>query len=138
MTAIRIVVVEDNAQISALLAELLAGLGHEVCATATTELEAVAAAARHGPDLMIVDAQLQAGSGVSAMDTILRLTAMPHIFITGRARRIFPAGATVLFKPFGKISLTAALAGVAGQPALASDKTPAQPHPIAGGIDQPE
>ncbi len=117
MTGLRIVLVEDNAQISALLAELLAALGHEICATATTEVEAVAAAALHGPDLMIVDAHLQTGSGVSAMETILRLTAMPHFFITGGARRIFPAGATVLLKPFGMVSLLAALDSVTRQSA---------------------
>lgn len=136
---LRIVLVEDNAQISALLAELLAALGHEVCATATTEVEAVAAAARHGPDLMIVDAHLQAGSGISAMDTILRLTAMPHFFITGGPRRIFPTGATVLLKPFSKVSLMAALDSVTGQSAaLASGKTPAEPRPVAGFINRPE
>jgi len=136
---LRIVLVEDNAQISALLAELLAALGHEVCATATTEVEAVAAAARHGPDLMIVDAHLQAGSGISAMDTILRLTAMPHFFITGGARRIFPTGATVLLKPFGKVSLMAALDSVMRQStALAPGETSAEPHPIAGFVNRPE
>lgn len=117
MTGLRIVLVEDNAQISALLAELLAGLGHEVCATATTEVEAVAAAALHGPGLMIVDAHLRTGSGVSAMETILRLTAMPHFFITGGTRRVFPAGATVLLKPFGTVSLMAALDSVTRQSA---------------------
>ncbi len=139
MTGLRIVLVEDNAQISALLAELLIALGRKVCVTATTEVEAVAAAARHGPDLMIVDAQLQAGSGISAMDTILRLTAMPHFFITGGARRIFPVGATVLLKPFGKVSLMAALDCVTGQSAvLVSGKTSAEPQPIAGFINRPE
>lgn len=117
MTGLRIVLVEDNAQISALLAELLAALGHEVCATATTEVGAVTAAALHGPDLMIVDAHLKTGSGVSAMETILRLTAMPHFFITGGARRIFPAGAIVLLKPFGTVSLMAALDSVTRQSA---------------------
>lgn len=139
MTSLRIVLVEDNAQISALLAELLVALGHEVCATATTEVAAVAAAARHGPDLMIVDAHLQAGSGISAMDTILRLTAMPHFFITGGARRIFPTGAIVLLKPFSKVSLMAALDSVTGRSAaLAAGKTSAEPHPIAGFINRPE
>ncbi len=137
MTGLRIVVVEDNAQISVPLAELLAALGHEVCATATTEVEAVAAAARHGPDLMIVDAHLQAGSGISAMETVLRLTAMPHFFITGGARRIFPSNATVLLKPFGKVSLMATLASVMGQSAaLASGKIKAEPHPVASFINR--
>ncbi len=109
MMPLRILLVEDDAVISALLAELLAECGHHVCGTAATETEAVAAAARHAPDLMIVDAHLQSGSGVSAMETILRHSAMPHIFMTGGSRRSIPAGTVVLHKPFGKAALTAAL-----------------------------
>jgi hypothetical protein len=41
-----------------LLAEPLAGVGHDVCATAAIEAEAVIAATRYRPDLMIVDAGL--------------------------------------------------------------------------------
>jgi two-component system, response regulator PdtaR len=41
MKALRILVVEDDALIAMLLAELLAGLGHNVCATAATEAHAV-------------------------------------------------------------------------------------------------
>lgn len=107
--------VEDDAVISALIADLLAELGHDVCGTARTELEAIDAAARHAPDLMIVDAYLRVGNGVSAMDAILRRTAMPHIFMTGGSRQIIPPQATVLHKPFGTAGLTAALAGIAGQ-----------------------
>lgn len=114
MTGLRIVVVEDNAQIRALLAEVLVALGHEVCAITATETGAVAAASLHEPSLMIVDAHLQEGNGVSAMATILASTTMPHVFITGGALRNFPNGATVLLKPFSKQSLVAALNRVAG------------------------
>ncbi len=115
MRRLRILLVEDDAVISALIAQVLTELGHDVCGTARTEFEAIDAAARHAPDLMIVDAYLQAGSGVSAMDAILRRTAMPHIFITGGPRQIIPPQATVLYKPFGTVGLTAALESVAGQ-----------------------
>ena len=64
---------------------------------------------------MIVDAYLKPGSGVSAMDTILRRTAMPHIFMTGGHRQVVPPHATVLHKPFGMAGLTVALESVAGQ-----------------------
>ena len=72
MEALRVLVAEDDALIALLLAELLAGMGHEVCATAATEREAVIAAAHYKPDLMIVDAGLGRGSGVSAVEEILR------------------------------------------------------------------
>ena len=120
--------VEDDAVISALVTDVLAELGHDVCATARTESEAIDAAAWHAPDLMIVDAYLQAGSGVSAMNAILQRTAMPHIFMTGGSRQIIPPHATVLHKPFGTAGLTAALDRVAGQiAALRGDPIHAQP-----------
>ena len=53
--ALRVLIVEDEAMIAMMLAEVLRELGHEVCATEATEAGAVAAAARHKPDLMIVD-----------------------------------------------------------------------------------
>lgn len=109
MNRLRILLVEDDAMISEVLAELLADCGHCVCGAATTEAQAVAAAARHAPNLMLVDEHLQEGSGVSAMQTILQHSAMPDIFITGGSRRSFPAGAVVLFKPFGKAVLVAAI-----------------------------
>jgi len=112
MRRLSILLVEDDASISALIVELLENVGHEVCATARTETEAVAAAERHSPDLMIVDATLRAGGGVSAMRTILRRTAMPHIFMTGGSRQSIPAGGTVLLKPFGVTGLMTALASV--------------------------
>jgi CheY-like chemotaxis protein len=115
MIRLRILLIEDDAVISGMLAELLAVLGHEVCGTAETELGAVAAAARHAPDLMIVDANLRAGSGISAMDAILRLTPMPHIFMTGGSQLAIPANATLLRKPFGLAGLKVALDGAARQ-----------------------
>ena len=120
MRRIRILLVEDDAIISELVAELLAVLGHDVCGTAVTELEAIDAAGVHTPDLMIVDVYLRAGSGVSAMSIIHRRTAMPHIFMTGGPRHIIPKDAVVLHKPFGLASLTRALDSVAWQiaPAL--------------------
>ena len=45
MKALRVLVVEDDALIAMLLSELLAGMGHDVCATAASEADAVIAAA---------------------------------------------------------------------------------------------
>ncbi len=104
---------EDDAIISAMLAELLHEFGHTVCASARNEMEAIAAATRHVPDLMIVDVQLQAGSGVSVMETVLRHRAMPHIFMTAGSRQDIPANAVVLQKPFGLRSLQEAIARIA-------------------------
>jgi DNA-binding response OmpR family regulator len=72
MKALNVLVVEDDALIGMLFADVLAAMGHDVCAIEATEADAVAAAARYKPDLMIVDARLRDGSGVSAVEEILR------------------------------------------------------------------
>lgn len=79
----RVLIVEDEAVISMLLAEVLQEMGYEICATATTEDAAVAAAIQYNPDLMIVDEWLRRGSGVSAMTKINRSIHIPYVFVTG-------------------------------------------------------
>jgi CheY-like chemotaxis protein len=111
MKSLRVLVVEDNALIAMLLAQLLDGMGHDVCGTAATEAEAVIAASRHRPDLMIVDASLGPGSGVSAVDKILREGPLAHVFISGDAERVRARkpSAVVLRKPFRKAELASAI-----------------------------
>src|SRR5580693_6118058 len=102
MKTLRVLVIEDDALISMLLAELLAGMGHDVCATAATESDAVTAATRHRPDLIIVDAALGRGSGISAVDEILRAGPLAHVFVSGdpnKVRELRPR-ALVVRKPF--------------------------------------
>jgi DNA-binding NarL/FixJ family response regulator len=102
-----------------LLAELLAGMGHEVCATVATEQEgAVIAAAHYKPDLMIVDAGLGRGSGVSAIEAILRTRPMAHVYISGDAERVRlrQPDAVVGRKPFRQAELVRA-----SESALAAD-----------------
>jgi CheY-like chemotaxis protein len=70
LKALRVLVVEDNAFIGMLYADLLAEMGHTVCAIEATESEAVAAATLCKPDLMIVDAALREGTGVSAVEVV--------------------------------------------------------------------
>jgi two-component system, response regulator PdtaR len=111
MKALRVLVIEDDGLIAMLLAELLAGMGHDVCATATTEAEAVIAAIRYDPDLMIVDAGLSLGSGVSAVEEILRAGPLAHVFISGDAERVRlrKPDAVVVRKPFRETELARAI-----------------------------
>ena len=111
-TALRIVIVEDDCLIAMDLAELLGDEGHEVCAIAATEMEAVAAAVRCAPDLMIVDAHLCEGSGISAMQQVLSQGPMPHVFVSGDRAGILAQvpGAVVIEKPFTMRILLRALA----------------------------
>ncbi len=112
MDGLSILVVEDEAIIGMLLSEVLAGMGHTVCAVAATEKKAVEAAALHLPDLLIVDAGLAAGDGLSAVDTILATRFVPHVFTTGNALKVrqLRPGAVVLEKPFHEANLADAIA----------------------------
>jgi two-component system, response regulator PdtaR len=111
MTPLHVLVVEDDVMIGALLAEMLAEMGHDVYAVETTEAAAVAAAGRSRPQLMIVDVGLGEGSGVSAVEAILRSGPIPHVFMSGddsRVRLLRP-GAVTLRKPFRERDLFRAI-----------------------------
>ena len=111
-TTLRILVVEDDALIGMLLGDMLEVMGHEVCAIEATEVGSVAAAARCAPNMMIVDANLQEGSGLSAVDQILRKGFVPHVFVTGDLRGVskLRPDAVVIAKPFTEATLSQAMA----------------------------
>jgi CheY-like chemotaxis protein len=111
MSALRIMVVEDEPVNAMFLAEVLGGLGYDVCAVESTENDAVSAAARCKPDLMIVDFRLIHGTGVAAVEQILRNGFVPHVFISGDSYgvRILRPGAIVLEKPFREPDLIRAI-----------------------------
>jgi CheY-like chemotaxis protein len=111
MKKLRVMLVEDDALIAELLAEMIVGFGHEVCAIEAGERDAVAAAAREKPDIMIIDAKLREGSGVGAIETILAFGPMPHILVSGDVTRvrILRPHATVLQKPYFEVDLILAM-----------------------------
>jgi CheY-like chemotaxis protein len=112
MISLRVLIIEDNTLVSMMLSAMLAGMGHHVCASATSEAQAVNAAIRYRPDLMIVDAALgQGGSGISAVEEILCAGPVAHVFVSGdpgtiQARR---PGAVVVRKPFREAELVSAI-----------------------------
>ena len=96
MKALQILVVEDDTLIAMLLVETLAEMGHGVCARwRRRKAGAIGAALRCRPDLMIVDAQLREGNGVSAVDQILGTGFVPHLFISGDIKKVGRAGAGI-------------------------------------------
>jgi two-component system, response regulator PdtaR len=111
MKALRVLVIEDDALIAMLLSEWLVGMGHDVCAIAASEAEAVSAATRYSPDLMIVDAGLGLGSGVSAVEEILRAGPLAHVFVSGDAERVRRRrpDAIVVRKPFREAEVARAI-----------------------------
>jgi CheY-like chemotaxis protein len=108
---LRILVAEDNALIGMLLADMLATMGHEVYDLEMTVAGTIASAARHRPDLMILDGRLRDGSGIDAADTISFSQIIPHIFVTGDPAHIHERlpDAVILRKPFDEIALATAI-----------------------------
>ena len=88
MKPLRVLIVEDEALIAMLYSEVLASLGHDACAIAGTEEEAVEAAGSVRPDLMIVDMHLRQGDGRTAVNRILADGFVPHIYVSGDPPRI--------------------------------------------------
>ncbi|NLS26147.1 Phyllosphere-induced regulator PhyR [Sphingomonas sp. S2M10] len=111
MTALRILVAEDNAMIAMFLSDVLKVLGHNVCAVTDTEAATVVAALFHRPDLLIVDDGLHEGSGLAAVREIEMTLPAPHIFSTGDCERVLKAepNAIVLKKPFTMPALVSAI-----------------------------
>ena len=112
MNPLRIMVVEDETVLGLLFGEVLEGMGHVVCAVAATETDAVAAALRCKPDLMLVDIQLAVGNGISAVAEILRRNGfVPHVFYSGDIAGIRASrpSAVAIQKPFRVAELADAI-----------------------------
>jgi DNA-binding response OmpR family regulator len=111
MTPLRILIAEDDAMIAILLSDVLAAMGHEVCAVTETESDTIAAALLYKPDLMIVDEGLRDGSGIAAVAEIGLTKLMPHIFATSDCYRVLKAQpkSIVLQKPFDVQTLVRAI-----------------------------
>ena len=109
-----VLIIEDEAIISADIESLVRELGHNVTATATTHDEAVDAVARHRPGLVLADIQLADGSsGIDAVKDILKTMDVPVIFITAFPERLLtgerPEPTFLITKPFQPETVKAAI-----------------------------
>ena len=109
-----VLIIEDEAIISADIESLVKELGHRVTGTATTHDEAVDAVARHRPGLVLADIQLADGSsGIDAVKDILRKFDVPVIFITAFPERLLtgerPEPTFLITKPFQPETVKAAI-----------------------------
>ena len=109
MTKMQVLVVDDDAVLGMVLADMLTEMGLCVCGVETTESGAISAALRLKPDLMIIDAELSPGSGIAAMAAIGIQARIPHVFMSGARVAGAPADAVTLLKPFGEDSLASAI-----------------------------
>jgi two-component system, response regulator PdtaR len=115
---LKVLIVEDEIFIGMLIEEALESLGYKICAIVSTEADAVIQAELHQPDLIIVDAGLRVGSGISAVETILTKRNVPHVFVTGDRRKVqsIRPDAVILEKPFFVPDLVDAIARVLPAP----------------------
>ena len=109
-----VLIIEDEAIISADIESLVRELGHRVAGTATTHDEAVEAVARHRPGLVLADIQLADGSsGIDAVKDILQKFDVPVIFITAFPERLLtgerPEPTFLITKPFQPETVKAAI-----------------------------
>ncbi|MGI8568736.1 MAG: response regulator [Methylocella sp.] len=107
-----VLIIEDEPFIALDLEILVAELGHRAVSVARTHREAVKAARRERPGLILADVQLADGSsGLEAVNQILGDFSVPVIFITGYPERFLtgmrPEPAFLITKPFGVDSLKA-------------------------------
>jgi len=116
LSALRVLIIEDEVLIALLLEDVLTEMGHEVCASVRTAAAAIAAAEVCRPDLIISDVHLHDGSGIEAVATILESGFTPHIFVSGDVldRRAFHPAAVILQKPFNDRHLTKAIEAALG------------------------
>jgi len=116
MSACKILITEDEMIVQMHLKRLVEGLGHEVSGTASTLKEALQAAERQTPDIVLMDIHLaEKSDGVEAAGLLRENYDCEIIFITayGDARtveRTATVGASgYVVKPFSTASIRAAI-----------------------------
>ncbi|HEX2494222.1 MAG TPA: response regulator [Steroidobacter sp.] len=103
--ATRVLIIEDEPIISLDLQSIVREMGHSVTAIATTRDEAVKAARRTEPGLVLADIKLADGSsGIDAVRQILSELQVPIVFITAYPERLLtgerPEPTFLVTKPF--------------------------------------
>ncbi|MGE0045999.1 MAG: response regulator [Hyphomonadaceae bacterium] len=109
-----VLVIEDEALIALDLQDLTEELGHHVTGIARTRDEAVAAAKRNPPGLVLADIHLaDDSSGIDAVRDILAQIDAPVIFVTAFPERLLTGErvepAYLMTKPFDRLALKATI-----------------------------
>ncbi|HEY8275719.1 MAG TPA: response regulator [Methyloceanibacter sp.] len=103
--ATQVLIIEDEPMIAMDLRSIVEGLGHQVTAVARTHSDALAAAKRSKPGLVLADIQLADGSsGLEAVNEMLEGFSVPVVFITAYPDRLLtgerPEPAFLITKPY--------------------------------------
>lgn len=122
LAQVPVLVIEDEAMIAWMLESLLEDMGFEVIVLASNAMEAVAAAERRTPELVISDINLGFGAdGIEAVGAIRRICNPAVVFVSAyideNARNRISeqvADARILAKPMTGNGLAAAIQNVLG------------------------
>ena len=125
MTAVRVLVVEDDPSVRGLLQTLLTAEGYDV-ATAADGLAGLVKAALSPPALILLDLMLPDLGGARVLDELRedpRLADIPVIVVTGKVDALYDMRAlvgedNVFLKPFAVSELLARVGAVTGGPGI--------------------
>ena len=125
MTAVRVLVVEDDPSVRGLLQTLLTAEGYDV-ATASDGLAGLVKAALSPPALILLDLMMPDLGGARVLDELRedpRLADIPVIVVTGKADAVYDMCAllgddNVFLKPFAVSELMARVGAVTGGPGI--------------------
>ncbi|MGH6928406.1 MAG: response regulator, partial [Dongiaceae bacterium] len=109
-----VLVIEDEPIIALDIAEIVRDLGHTVVGIAASQSEAISVARARRPGLVLADIHLgDGGSGLSAVNEILRSIDVPVIFVTAYPERLLtgerPEPTYLVTKPFEPDTLKATI-----------------------------
>jgi len=118
-SVLRVLVVENEPLLRALVEELVLGLGHRIAGRASSAQCAIAEVERTRPDVVLMDIELNgAEDGIYAACKIRDQFGIPSVFMTGRTdldtneRALLARPLAYLVKPVSLAHLTEALCRV--------------------------
>lgn len=113
---LRVLIVEDEAMVAAVLADIVEELGGRVVGMITSGLASVGAASGTRPDVIVMDVGLPGMDGIDAAAVILARHSTPIVFVSGRDIRAeaeerlgYLDGIEVLLKPIEQDALSQAI-----------------------------
>ena len=138
-----VLIIEDEPIIAMDIEALIQDLGHRVIDIAPTRRDAVAAAARQAPGLILADIQLADGSsGIDAVNDLIKDFDVPVVFITAYPERLLtgerPEPTFLITKPFQAETVKAIVSQALffGMTAGRTARGDAGPSPIASSATQ--
>ena len=109
----RILVIEDEALVAAMIEDMLAAVGATVIGPASSVAEGLVLAAQEDIDAAVLDVNIR-GETIDTVADLLRARRVPIVFATGYGESTAAAVRDdhVLDKPYSQGALTRAVAGV--------------------------